>query len=45
MFDVVREPEEINRVRNWAAEGYDNGGRYPGMSYEQGIMDVLALRG
>ena len=45
-MDVVRSEEEIARVDNWAAESLDNGSRYPGMTYEQGIMDILAwLRG
>jgi len=43
---IVRTAEEIARVENWAAEALDEGTRYPGMSYEQGIFDVLGwLRG
>ena len=43
---VVRTEDEIARVENWAIEGFDEGTRYPGMSYEQGIMDTLLwLRG
>ena len=45
-MNIVRNKEEIDRVENWAAEGFDHGSHYPGMSYEQGVMDVLAwLRG
>ena len=43
---VVRTNEEIERVENWAVEGADAGGRYSGMSYEFGILDLLYwLRG
>ena len=43
---VVRHEEEIARVENWAMEGIDEGSKFPGMSYEQGIVDVLEwLRG
>lgn len=43
---VVRTEVEIARVENWAVEGVDEGTRYPGMGYEQGIVDTLAwLRG
>lgn len=45
-MEVVRDEDEIARVENWAVEGVDEGTRYPGMSYEQGIVDMLArLRG
>lgn len=45
-MEVVRGEDEIARVENWAVEGIDEGTRYPGMSYEQGIVDALAwLRG
>lgn len=45
-MQVVRTEIEIDRVENWAVEGIDEGSRYPGMSYEQGILDTLAwLRG
>jgi hypothetical protein len=44
--DVARTDEEIARVEDWAFEGWDKGTRYPGQSYEQGIMDVMSwLRG
>jgi len=43
---VVRTDDEIARVENWAVEGVDYGSRYHGMSYEQGICDILQwLRG
>lgn len=42
MFTVVRTENEINRVQNWADEGSNEGSRYPGMSYEQGIIDALS---
>lgn len=38
---IVRTEEEIARVENWAVEGYDMGTRFAGMTYEQGIMDML----
>ncbi len=45
-MNCVRNDEEIARVENWAVEGVDEGTRYPGMSYEQGVVDTLAwLRG
>ena len=45
-FEVERQSKEIYDLMNWAQEGVDQGTRYPGMSYEQGIVDVLAwLRG
>ena len=37
----VRTEEEVARVENWAVAGIDGGTRYPGMSYEQGIVDAL----
>ena len=43
---TIRTETEIARVENWAVEGIDEGTRYPGMSYEQGIVDILTwLRG
>ena len=45
-MDVVRTEDETARVENWAVEGVDAGSHYPGMSYEQGILDTLQwLRG
>ena len=45
-MNIARTNEEIARVENWAVEALDEGSRYPGMSCEQGIMDMLMwLRG
>ena len=41
MFEVERQSKEIYDLMNWAQEGVDQGTRYPGMSYEQGILDAL----
>ena len=41
MFEVERQSKEIYDLMNWAKEGVDQGTRYPGMSYEQAILDVL----
>lgn len=39
MASIVRSPEEVEAVLNWAAENRDNGvSAYPGMSYEDGIL-------
>jgi len=37
---IERTQQEIDRVRNWVAEGIDNGTRFAGMSYEQGLQDM-----
>ncbi|MFC4678690.1 hypothetical protein [Desulfovibrio legallii] len=37
---IVRTQQEIDRVLNWAAEGIDNGTKFAGMTYEQGITDM-----
>ena len=42
MFEMKRQSEEIYDLMNWAQEGVDQGTRYPGMSYEQGILDALS---
>ena len=34
---VKRMQEEIDDVLNKAADGIDNGSKWPGMSYEQGV--------
>ena len=36
-YIVKRKQQEIDDVLNWAAGGTEEGSRYPGMSYEQGI--------
>jgi len=38
---IPRTAEEIEDQMQWAAEGVDNGTRYGGMSYEDGIMAAL----
>ena len=42
MAVIKRTEEEINEVRNWAADAMDTGSRYPGMSYEEGIEAMAA---
>ena len=34
---IVREDSEINEILNWAAKGEDEGSKFPGMSFEQGV--------
>ena len=42
MNHIARKEEEINDLRNAVAERIDEGGsKYSGMSYEQGIDEVL----
>jgi hypothetical protein len=37
---------EIDDQLNKASDGFDTGGNYPGMSYEQGIMEtIMWMRG
>lgn len=46
-MNCIRTDEEIARVENWAvlAEG-EGGSNYPGMTYEQGVLDTITwLRG
>ena len=38
---IVRSKEEIDRVLDWAIEGQDQGSRFPGMSYEDGIRETI----
>lgn len=33
--------EEVDEVLNTCSEAFDNGSRYPGMSYEQGVQDAI----
>ncbi len=43
MHNLARTDDEINDLRNDVAERIDQGGsRFPGMSYEQGIEEVLS---
>ncbi len=45
-MNVVRTEQEIARVENWAIAGLDEGTHYAGMTYEQGLIDMLGwLRG
>lgn len=47
-MNCIRTDEEIARVEGWAvdAEGLEGGSNYPGMTYEQGVLDTLCwLRG
>jgi len=45
MCQTVRSEEEIQRVEQWAMESRDRS-RYPGQSYEDGIIATLEwLRG
>lgn len=39
---IVRSESQVKNVRDWAWEGKSAGSRYSGMSYEDGIEDVLA---
>lgn len=41
MFRVTKAQESIDALIQWAMEGQEEGSHYPGMSYEQGIMDTL----
>lgn len=41
-YMIVRSTEQINNVRGWALDGINDGSKYPGMSYEQGIEDMVA---
>lgn len=34
---IMRAEDEINEVLNWAAKGEDEGSKFPGMSFEQGV--------
>lgn len=41
MYEIERSEEEINDVLNKAMEGVDKGSKWPGMSYEQGVLAAL----
>ena len=41
VYHIARDSDEVERVLNWAQEGVASGTRYRGMSYEEGIQDVL----
>ena len=38
---IKRTQSEIDEVMNWAGEAFDEGSRFPGMSYEEGIMAAI----
>jgi hypothetical protein len=40
-MEIVRSEEEIDCLEVWAAESQNNGTRYSGMSYEDGIKETL----
>lgn len=40
-MNIVRTEQEINWVANWAHTAIDEGTHYAGMSYEQGLVDML----
>lgn len=33
---------ELNELRDFVSEADENGSKYPGMSYEDGIRDMIA---
>jgi len=37
----VRSEKEVDELREWADEGVQNGTRYRGMSYEDGVSETL----
>ena len=40
-MDIVRNDSEVNTVLDQCADSEENGSKYPGMSYEQGVRDTL----
>jgi hypothetical protein len=40
-FQVKQSDEDIARLENESAEAENNGSKFPGMSYEQGITAAL----
>ena len=40
-MDIKRTEEELYRVLDWAMTGKNEGSRFPGMSYEDGIIYTL----
>lgn len=40
-YTIKRSDDEINDVMNRAAEGMEGGGRWPGMSFEEGVHQAL----
>ncbi len=41
MYKIEQSDSKIDAVLNKAAEGQDGGSAYPGMSYEDGIVNAL----
>jgi hypothetical protein len=41
MFDVRQERDEIERLRDDCEKAEETGSRFPGMTYEQGILAAL----
>ena len=41
MYTIQRTDQQINDLLNKAINAFDNGTNYPGMSYEQGILDAI----
>ncbi len=40
-MEIKRSEQEVDEVLNFAAEALDEGSKYPGMSYEEGIQNAL----
>jgi len=40
-MEIKQTKDELFRVLDWANEGQSHGSRYPGMSYEDGIIYTL----
>ena len=38
---IVRAEDEINEVLNWAAKGEDEGSKFPGASFEEGVRAAI----
>jgi hypothetical protein len=41
MYETKRTNNEINEQLNLAADGVDQGSKFPGMSYEQGVENAI----
>lgn len=41
LYSIKRSEQEIVDVMNKAADGFDNGTKWPGMSYEEGVLQAL----
>jgi hypothetical protein len=38
---TIRTDKELNDCEDWASQAEEDGSRYPGMTYEQGVLDTL----